>query len=70
MNQTQQLQYLVNTLFCYEGEAHTGNDSEKQHFLQHKGNHNNKDGKIKESVEVVQQVNVKLFSFLTQPLIF
>ena len=32
---------MVNSiLFCYEGEKHTGNESErKQHFLQHKGKH-------------------------------
>ena len=41
MNQTQQLPWLVNNkLFCYEGDKHTGNESEKkQHSLQHKGKH-------------------------------
>ena len=41
MNQTQQPQWLVNNiLFCYKGDKHTGNQSErKQHFLQHKGKH-------------------------------
>ena len=30
-NQTQQPQWLVNNiLFCYEGETHTGNDSERK----------------------------------------
>ena len=29
-----------NILFCYEGDKHTGNESEKkQHFLQHKEKH-------------------------------
>ena len=29
-----------NILFCYEGDKHTGNESErKQHFLQHKEEH-------------------------------
>ena len=34
---------MVNSIiFCYDGEKHTGNESErKQHFLQHKGNHSN-----------------------------
>ena len=43
MNQTQQPPWLVNNiLFCYEGDKHTGNESErKQHFLQHKGKHSN-----------------------------
>ena len=43
MNQTQQPPWLViNILFCYEGETHTGNDSErKQPFLQRKGNDSN-----------------------------
>ena len=41
MNQTQQPLWLVNNiLFCYEGDKHTGNESEKkQHFLQHKEKH-------------------------------
>ena len=41
INQTQQLPWLVNNkLFCYEGDKHTGNESEKkQHFLQQKGKH-------------------------------
>ena len=41
MNQTQQSPWLLNNIiFCYDGEKHTGNDSErKQNFLQHKGNH-------------------------------
>ena len=46
INQIQQPSWLVNKiLFCYEGETHTENDSErKQHFLQHKGKHiNNKE---------------------------
>ena len=31
-----------NILFCYEGDKHTGNESEKkQHFLQHKEKHSN-----------------------------
>ena len=45
INQTQQPLWLVNNiLFCYEGETHMENDSErKQHFLQHKEkNSNNK----------------------------
>ena len=43
MNQTKQPPWLLNNkLFFYEGEMHTGNDSKrKQHFLQHKENHNN-----------------------------
>ena len=43
MDQSQQPQWLVNNiLFCYKGETHMGNDSErKQHFLQHKGKHSN-----------------------------
>ena len=43
MNQAQQHPWLVNNiLFCYEGEIHLKNDSErKQHFLQHKGKHSN-----------------------------
>ena len=43
MNWTQQPPILVNIIiFCYDSEIHTGNDSErKQHFLKHKGNHNN-----------------------------
>ena len=43
MNQTQQSPWLLNNIiFCYDGEKHIGNDSEKkQHFLQHKGNHSN-----------------------------
>ena len=44
MNQTQQPPWLVNNiLFCYEEKTHTGTDSErKQHFLQHKEKHCNK----------------------------
>ena len=38
-----QLLWLIdNILFCYDGEKHTGNDSErKQQFLQHKVKHSN-----------------------------
>ena len=41
INQTQPSPLLVNDiLFCYEGDKHTGNESEKkQHFLQHKEKH-------------------------------
>ena len=36
----QPLWLINNILFYYEGETHTGNDSErKQHFFQHKGEH-------------------------------
>ena len=44
MNQTQQLPWLVNNiLFCYGGETHMENDSErKQHFPQYKEKHGNK----------------------------
>ena len=44
MNQTKEPPWLVNILFCYEGETHTGNDSEiKQHFYNTKENSNNKE---------------------------
>ena len=41
MNQTQPPPWLVNNiLFCYEGDKHYANESEKkQNFLQHKGKH-------------------------------
>ena len=40
MNQTQQPLWLVNNiLFCFEGDKHTGNESERKQFLQHKGKH-------------------------------
>ena len=42
ISQTPLRLWLVNNiLFCYKGEKHTRNESErKQHFLQHKGKHN------------------------------
>ena len=41
MNQIQQSPWLVNNkLFCYKGDEHPRNESEKrQHFLQHKEKH-------------------------------
>ena len=41
MNQIQQPTWLVNILFCYEGETHTGNDNKRKQHLQHKGKHSN-----------------------------
>ena len=45
MNQIQQPPVLVNNLlFCYEGETHTGSDSErKQHFYNKEKHCNNKE---------------------------
>ena len=41
INQTQQPPWLVNNiLFCYKGDKHAENESQKkQHFLQHKEKH-------------------------------
>ena len=40
MNQTQPPWLVNNILFCYEGDKHSGNESQKkQHFLQHKAKH-------------------------------
>ena len=43
MNQTQQHPWMINNLsLYYMGERCNGSDNErKQHFLQHKGKHNN-----------------------------
>ena len=48
MNQTQQLPWLINNiLICYEGNKHTGNESEKkQHFLQHKKKHSSTNNNV------------------------
>ena len=67
INQTQQPSCLVNNkLFCYKGETHTGDASErKQHFLKHTRNcSNNKEGYVKslhtyELKEMKKQKNSK-----------
>ena len=59
MNQTQQTPWLVNNiLFSYEGETHTGNNSErKQHFLKHKGKQiNNKEAYIDGSKSIGRKI--------------
>ena len=65
MNQTQPPPWLVNNiLFCYEGDKHTGNESEKkQHFLQHKEKHSSSKGVFTDgSKSTGRKVGILLYS--------
>ena len=70
MNQTQHFTpWLVKTLFCYEGDKHTGNKSErKQHFLQHKGKHSSsKEAYTGGSKSTGRKVGYAVFTDTTPP---